>query len=516
MPYKKKPFVIVQNNLPKVIDVDDSLGRSVPINMNFVESGYLAKDTGVSLFGAVDAAMRHSLFYYKKKNGTAYFLSATGTKLQRYDFGTSAWVDLSPTFTANAKFGFVVYDDNLYGSNGVEDYFKWDGTTFTTYASAPKGNILEIYEDRVFVSGVTAEPLSIYPSNVGDPTTFTPTDVIKPLGTDAVTNLKNYYGLLLIFKQNTIWKITYQYDQVVSLFIPKLELQSGNYGAASRLSVTWVENDLWFFTGREIRSIGFKDQQIGVLGVNRSVISDPIKETLYTIPSSKYGVCSVFYLNRRFYLNVPIASTATTPDTQFVCHILFSNSWTKYNGRIKSNASEMIAVDNVIYSTKSIAPYGTLKWDSTLYNDNNVAISCEVFFQKQEDKDFNDFNIYRYLDLMFKNIVGRVTVTIKEDTNSLRNTRSKSYYVGSSLEDELGALGETDVGEVLVADSYGQTVEASPFYKSRVSFLSKAQSLTIGLSNNVLNETFTVAEFALFGTKEPRKLFAPSGIVSIG
>ena len=269
---------------------------------------------------------------------------------------------------------------------------------------------------------------------------------------------------------------------------------------------------MMFFTGREVRAIGFKDQQTGVLGVNNSVISDNIKETLYTIEIANYSEIATFYNNRRFYLSVPIGSA--TNNTVFVCHLLYKNNWTKYSDRIKSKINEFIVIDDIIYSGKSSAPFGTLKWNNT-FNDNSVAIPAEVFFQRVEDKDFNKFNIYRYLDLMFKNLQGVITVTLKQDANDLRTDKSRIFYIGQGLEDELGSLAETPVGEVLVADSYGQTVSSSPFLKNRISFLSKAQTLTIGLSNNVLDETFTICEFALYGTKEPRRLFQPSGIISI-
>lgn len=593
MPLKKEPFVIIKQDLSKEIDVDDSAGRSVPINMNFVETGYLTKDTGSSLYGSNSDDIRHSYFNFKKKDGTEYFLSVSGKKIQK--FVTSDWVDVDtalgtvtmtiatpavitkvahgllaneivyftttgalPTgivastpyyvsatglatdtfqisatqggssinttgsqsgvhtlnrgFLDDKEFGWEVYGNDLYGCNAYEPYFKFTGTVFTEYPSAPRGNNLEIFEDKMFVSGVIAEPLTVYYSNTGDATTFSGSDLVQPLGTDSVTSLINYYGNLLIFKTDTIWKLTFIYDQLTSLYIPKLELQSGNYGACSRKAVTWVENDVWFFTGREVRAIGFKDQQTGVLGVNNSVISDNIKETLYTIEIANYSEIATFYNNRRFYLAVPIGSA--TNNTVFVCHLLYKNNWTKYSDRIKSKINEFIVIDDIIYSGKSSAPFGTLKWNNT-FNDNSVAIPAEVFFQRIEDKDFNKFNIYRYLDLMFKNLQGVITVTLKQDANDLRTDKSRIFYIGQGLEDELGSLAETPVGEVLVADSYGQTISSSPFLKNRISFLSKAQTLTIGLSNNVLDETFTICEFALYGTKEPRRLFQPSGIISM-
>lgn len=379
MPLRKQQFTEVFDNLPRAIDIDDNVGRSVPTNMNFIEEGFLIKDTGYVAFGGTPTANTHSPFYYKKKNGDTFFIRVSGDKLQQYSYVDKKWYDISnsPTFTVGAKMGYIVYDDELWFGNAVESLHKWDGTTFTEYASAPKGNILEIFEDRLCVSGVTAEPLTVYYSNVGVPQTFSVSDVLNPLGTDSVTDLVNYYGTLLIFKKNSIWKLTFVYDQVVSLFVPKLELQSGNYGACSLKATTWVENDIWFFTGREVRSIGYKDQQIGILGVNTSVISEQIKETLEDVAISNFSKVVVFYHERRFYLTVPLSSDDN--DTMFVCHTLYSNSWTKYTGREKARAGDAVIVDDVIYTANQNSPYGIIKWtvDTADSQDQNYYLTTE-------------------------------------------------------------------------------------------------------------------------------------------
>lgn len=206
MPITKQNFLVQQNDLVKAVDIDGGGdGRNVPINMNFSENGFLQKDTGTSLDGATETDLCHSLFYYKKKNGTSYILRIKGTKMQTKNQTTGLWADTasSPTFTAGARMGYVVYDDNLWFGNAVEALYKFDGTTFTAYASNPKGNNLEIFEDRLFISGVTAEPLTLYYSKISDPTDFTVSSIagglVKPLGTDSIMTQENYYGQLLIF-----------------------------------------------------------------------------------------------------------------------------------------------------------------------------------------------------------------------------------------------------------------------------------------------------------------------------
>lgn len=591
MPFKKQQFSLPFTDLEKVIDVDDSAGRSVPINMNFVQEGYLGKDTGIELFGAVEASLCHSLFYYKKKDGTGYSLRAKSTKLQSYnhnriatadsatdtltstahgyadttqiylrttgtmptgltagtiyfvktsaantfqlsltsggaivDFTTNGtgtlyfykvtpvWEDLSPTYTANAEFAFNVYNDILWLSNGVEDYGKWDGTTFTNYATAPKGNILEVFEDRMFVSGVTAEPLTAYYSSVSDPSTFGATDLVKPLGTDSVTNLKNYYGNLLIFKQFTIWKLTFEYNQVIANFVPKLAIQSRLYGACGRKAVTSVENDLWFFTGTEVRSIGYQDTVYGVFGINKDVLSESIKDTLKLISSANYSKCGTYYYNRRFYLAIPLSSSL--PDTVFVAHTLYRNAWTKYTSRDKAKMNDFMVVDGVIYTNVSSGNYGTIKWTSSL-NDISTAISCSVTFKRIEDSDFNRYRTYRYLGLDFKSLQAVMTVTITQEANDTSTYKTKDFFIGVTTEDESTPIAEVNVGNELVGDGYGDPSSASPFIKRKVSFLSKNQAILIALSNARAGETFIITRFTLSGFQMPVKTYSPANIISI-
>ena len=159
------------------------------------------------------------------------------------------------------------------------------------------------------------------------------------------------------------------FQEVATVLVPVLEIQSANYGACSRKAACWVENDIWFFTGTEVRSIGYKNQQIGVLGVNSSILSNSIKQTLSSIPVANYGKITTFYENRRYYLAIPLITT--TNDTVFVCHTLYENSWTKYSSRDKARLGDSVIVDSVIYTANQSSPYGIIKWNITSADINN-------------------------------------------------------------------------------------------------------------------------------------------------
>lgn len=413
-------------------------------------------------------------------------------------------------FTTGGLFGGIEYNDELFFGNAIDDYCKFDGTVITGYGSLPKGNIFEVFEDRIFVSGVTAEPLSVYYSDVGVPTTFTVTSVIKPLGTDKVTGLSNYYSTLMIFKLGTVWKLTFIYDQVASAFLPKLELVNKNYGCVGFRAYCWVENDIWFFTGKELRAVGFRDQQTGVLGLDPSVLSNDIKETLRIVNTSLADKVVVFYYDRKFYL---VISLQAENDTIFVSHLLYKNAWTKIKNRKKSRVRQFEVRNNEVYFSSSDVNR-VYKWNSS-YSDAGDAISCYVNFKEYEDKDFSQTNIFRYLDLKFKNLQTKVQINVWNDDFDIRSRKAKTFFVGTDAEGQENSLGEVPMGEQLVADAYGEDVASSNFVKRRVSHLVKGTVYQFGCANDILNDSFTIAGWEITGYRRPRRYYSHGKVISM-
>lgn len=437
-------------------------------------------------------------------------LTTVNNTVQATASGLSAVKNTDRTFTAGGLFGGIEYDDKLFFGNAIDDYMEFNGTVITNHASLPKGNIFEVFEDRIFISGVLAEPLTIYYSNVATPTTFAGTNVIKPLGTDKVTGLANYYSTLMIFKFGTIWKMTFVYDQVAAAFLPKLELVNKNYGCVGFRSYCWVENDIWFFTGKELRAVGFRDQQTGVLGLDPSVLSSDIKETLRLVNKSLIEKTVVFYFDRKFYLCI---SLVAENDTIFVSHLLYKNAWTKIKNRKKARVRQFDVRDNVVYFASS-QDNKVYKWNDD-YNDAGDAIACYVNFKEYEDKDFSQTNIFRYLDLKFKNLQTKVQINVWNDDFDVRSRKSKVFFVGTDAEGQENSLGEVPVGEQLVADAYGEDVASSNFVKRRVSHLIKGTVYQFGCSNDILNDSFTIAGWEITGYRKPRRYYSHGKVISI-
>lgn len=190
-------------------------------------------------------------------------------------------------------------------------------------------------------------------------------------------------------------------------------------------------------------------------------------------------------------ITVQLGSTGTsTVITAGAGATTFTGTYSGLSGLIITRSADFNGtIDNVYYAK---VPLGTtIDW--TL---NTVAITTsipsELFFKRVEDQIFNNFRFYRYLDLLFKDLDGFVTVTVRQEREDNTTEKSKVFVVGN-----------TGSGTV------------SPFQKKRISFLCKDQAIIIGLSNDNLNETFSIAQYLLIGDKKPRRTISPSKIISI-
>lgn len=169
----------------------------------------------------------------------------------------------------------------------------------------------------------------------------------------------------------------------------------------------------------------------------------------------------------------------------------FSGTYSGLSGLIITRSADFDGtVDNIYYAQVTIGT--TVDWSLDSITIVS-AIDSSVFFKRIEDDVFNSFRFYRYLDLLFKDLDGYVTVTVRDEREDITTERDKIFSVGNV-----------------------STGTVSPFQKKRISFLIKPQAVIIGLSNGNKNETFSIAKFILSGHKKPEKMFSPSKINSIG
>jgi hypothetical protein len=500
-----------------MLDVDEGNTegkKEVPVNMVFVGTNEITKDTGIENFANTGTGIVKSLYSFVKKSGTAYLIRNLGTVLQKYNPASGNFEDFKTGLSDGKRFGYETYDDWLYMGNGYDNYMRYDGQNPPTeYVSAPKGNILCVFEDRMHIAGNPSEPLTIYYSDIGNPTNFPVANVIKPPGADKITGLIKYYNVLLVLKENSDWRVEYTWDG--TNWIPKLQVVSENYGCISPKAYCWVENDVWFFTGKEVRRIGWlmgRGEVRGVLGFDPRSLSNQIKETLKLANQEKISESAVIYHNKRFYLAVPIKENYN--DTIFICHLLYQNNWTKLKNRKKAKINCFISHLGKLYFAASDVE-GRVYKESSDFNDAGEAIPAYVTFRQIGDKDFATTQIYRYLDTEFKNIIGKCQIDLIFDDFDERRKKIKTFFVGTFIEGEENTIGEINFGCLLFGNGFGEETKEVEYLKRRFSFLDKGQTIRIKFSNSNLNENFILSKFTLEFKGRSRRHISPKSMIYI-
>jgi hypothetical protein len=153
-----------------------------------------------------------SLHRYAKENGNKYLLAQHGTTLYSVSWdGASTFSSFSSIKTSlnAAKLYGHTWRDNLILSNGVDNPFRFDGSTCTDLAgSPPKFSIFCIYAGRIWCVDVD-NPNTIRFSDLENFGSWPALNLIKVRDGDGdvITALLPVPGGMLIIKNKTIWPL---------------------------------------------------------------------------------------------------------------------------------------------------------------------------------------------------------------------------------------------------------------------------------------------------------------------
>ena len=144
---------------------------------------------------------------------------------------------------------------SLYIADGAA-LFKWDGTTWAAIAGAPTGTMLEVYKNRMVLSGDTNFPKRVWLSVIGDPSDWSTANgaIIgdaEQYDQEAVTGLAKVGSSLLIFKPDAIQRLTGVAAEDL-VWDRDSEGVSRNVGAVSRRAIVEIEHAVMFLSKKGV------------------------------------------------------------------------------------------------------------------------------------------------------------------------------------------------------------------------------------------------------------------------
>lgn len=478
-------------------------------NIQFVESGCVSKAYGFTELGTgLSNNPKGLASFYTTSN--RYLLTVDGTSLKYLNSGT--WTAISgATFTANQEVNFVQGNENLYIWNGDQaGAVLTNALSLSRLTTAPSAKFGIVYNNTQIVSGVASLPSRVYiadttGSDMGDFTNATGTlstsggvpgatvfagsgakfvDV-NPGDGDKVTGFAKFQNVLVIFKERSIWQLTFDSSGNTSL-----AQISNSSGCVSHKSIDGVENDVFYLSRNGYYVLGNEPNYFSVIRSNE--LSNRINPTIQTISSTNLNrVASIFY-DFRFYSSVASGgssynNTTITYDRRYLGWSLtdhvHANSFTEFIDSAGDRHLYFAADDEAkVYEIE----VGT-------YNSDGDAIDA---YWVSKAFDAGDFEIYkRWIDitLYFRQILGTITITIYADNNDI----VKQTTISSSTT-ATGSMGTNLIGEELLGGtgeaSDGNSTNNIPY---RIKINTKSRTLKVKISNGNVDESFTMLGFVL-------------------
>lgn len=327
------------------------------LNWQLARRGALVKRAGFIAFGTVAApAAILELGTLRLSSGTTWLLAycANGQVYKTQD-GTT-WTSIASGLSTTARPQFTQYLDMIFWSNGVDGLRSWDGTTVTSYASAPKGRYLAAWRNRLYVAGADADRRSVYWSAAYDPAnpsafpdySNTLNRVQFPQGTSvtAIVTAPNVSAGadgsdgVLVFTNRSFHRIIDDTDNAAGAIIGGANvLVDGGHGCVSARSLAQIAGRIFFLGTNGVYSTdGHAPARV------ESDRIGPVFSNLLSYANPEVAI-GIAYANRYYLAFTPVAGTSNSLllelylDLQreedgfpWMAHDIPASAWTLYPG----------------------------------------------------------------------------------------------------------------------------------------------------------------------------------------
>lgn len=275
-------------------------------NLQGTTAGAIVKRNGLVTFAS--PASQLTSVYPLEATGSPFLIGAGGTNL--YSISTGGTVtSIASGLTNNAPWEFVQSQvvggqGPLYGMNGIDTPQQWSGTGSTanwtaTTGTVPNGKYMVLAGNRIWVSGVAANPSRVYfsdliPANSGPITWPTANVAIFDENDGApITGLGHVGPYILVTKARKLYLIT-------DFNTGDARRLSDNIGCISHRSIAQAPEGTYFLA--EDRGVYLTN------GSKVTPISDVIQPTIESIQNRKISAAA--YFDGHYYLSVAINGTS--------------------------------------------------------------------------------------------------------------------------------------------------------------------------------------------------------------
>ncbi len=477
------------------------------LNVQPEEDGIISTRYGYSKFGIASGTRTRGMGFLKKDDGTKHLVRADGTTaLKVYNPSTGNW-DAIPgiTYTADKQTDFCQAGNLLFIQNGEDELTNFDGSVVALQANGQKGSESIYFNGYLVTWGDPNNPYRLYISgsgaSVGDFSAGAGgqfIDIAKSDGNPITSCAKKGRGtnnVLMIYKGG---KATHQmyFD---SAGLPVVDMISPVRGAINHRTVDNIEDSIIMLT--RLPAVMVQGEQSGYFDQLRTnELSLNVSPEIETINASRIDQAAGIFYKHRYYL--AYSESGQTYNNKVLMYDRRYKSFWKWDN-IAANCfivyEDSLGVERFLFGADNS---GQVYEFDLSRSDDGAAINSYFTTKAFNGGKFDIQKLFSYVDLLFRNVMGTVTVSILVDSESVIK-RAAIGVLG--LIAGFGAMlfGDTSFGD----DSSESLITTDNVSRpKRIMVRKKARSLKIKISTNGVGSYFSLLDVSLaLKMKSPRK-----------
>lgn len=335
---------------------------------------------------------------------------------------------------------------NIYGRKDGQWYFLAynDGNANTTYVdknqdtpisylsagyhtgdqtAGPKGTLIEVYHDSIFIAGDPNSPSTLYLSGGFDAINNFTSDsgggtlTVGQNDGQKITGLKVFKNALIIFKEDSIYQFSF-----TSSGAPSLQLINGAVGCIAPRSIVIVENDIFFLSRRGVFTIGNEPGfAFDVLRTNE--LSSRVRSDIKGIDAAYIQNAAAVYTsdankNLVIFSYTPSGSTTNSKAIVYDRERLGWYRWTNIQANCWTRWVDSSSATHYLYGDDAS---GYVKEILTGSNDFGSAIHgyfslrAESFALKGNESNISTYKIAKDISIVLRKPSGSVSLSLITD-----------------------------------------------------------------------------------------------------
>ena len=375
---------------------------------------------------------------------------------------------------------------NIYGRNLGDERFvgsvgpsstTWidDGSsdpssfTFPPTADSTGGVVakyMKRFEDRLIFAGLNNQPSKVV--FTGRVPNHEKTDwsygggyiSIEPDAGDDITGLEVYENKVIVFKERSIWQITFTFQSVgnYSITVPNVQLLTKSHGCISNRSIQPVENDILFLSRKGVYALGY-EPNVTSPTLRTSEISAKVRPFFESLTPTQQMSATAFYSDFKYGLSFPGTDKTIVYDRE---RLAWMGPWTVDSVAFENYYDES---DNEVLLYGDNVNSNIVEFNKNLNNDQGSVIPTYLRTRKDDFGDWTLFKNLKDLFTLFRNVTGTVDVELRLQSRDGQVNTAKSFNIQQTTSN--AGWGSFMWGEALWGSSpeTGSAIDVNEIYR---------------------------------------------------